>query len=58
MLVQIVQAGKTDVVVREQPWPERTHHVTSESGWATTTTLLQLTVTLDNVLNPSREGQA
>ena len=38
MLVQIVQAGKTDA--------------------ATTTTLLQLTSTLDKVLNPSREGQA
>ena len=54
MLVRIVQAG----VLPEQPWLERTHHVTSENGWATTTTLLQLTATLDNVLNPSREGQA
>ena len=33
MLVQIVQAGKTDAVLPEQPWPERTHHVTSENGW-------------------------
>ena len=33
-------------------------HVTSENGWATTTALLQLTATVDNVLNPSREGQA
>ena len=30
MLVQIVQAGRTDAVLPEQPWPERTHHVTSE----------------------------
>ena len=52
MRVQIVQAGKTDAVLPEQPWPERTHHVTSENGWATTTTLLQLTA------NPSREGEA
>ena len=58
MLVQIVQAGRTDAVLPEQPWPERTHHVTSENGWATTTTPLQLTATLDIVLNPSREGQA
>ena len=46
MLVQIVHAGKTDAVLPEQPWPERTHHVTSENGWATTTTLLQLAATL------------
>ena len=58
MLVQIVHAGKTDAVLPEQPWPERTHHVTSENGWATTTTLLQLTATLEGVLNPGREGQS
>ena len=58
MLVQIVHAGKTDAVLPEQPWPERTHHVTSENGWATTTTLLQLIATLDGVLNPGREGQS
>ena len=40
--MQIVHAGKTDAVLPEQPWPERTHHVTSENGWATTTTILQL----------------
>ena len=57
MLVQIVYAGRTDAVLPEQPWPERTH-VTSESGWATMTTLLQLTATLDDVMNPSKEGQA
>ena len=34
MLVQIVHAGKTDAVLPEQPWPERTHHVTSENSWA------------------------
>ena len=34
LLVQIVHAGKTDAVLPEQPWPERTHHVTSENGWA------------------------
>ena len=43
MLVQIVQAGRTDTVLPQQPWPERTHHVTSENGWATTPTILQLT---------------
>ena len=58
MLVQIVHAGKTDAVLPEKPWPERTHHVTSENGWATTTTLLQHAVTLDDVMNPSKEGQA
>ena len=58
MLVQIVHAGKTDVVLPEQPWPEHTHHVISENGWATTTTILQLAATLDNVLNPSREELA
>ena len=54
MLVQIVHAGKTDAVLPEKPWRERTHHVTSENGWATTTTILQLAAALDNVLNPSR----
>ena len=58
MLVQIVHAGKTDAVLPEQPWPERACHVTSENGWATTTTLLHFAATLDNVLNSSREGQA
>ena len=58
MLVQIVHAGKTDTVLPEQPRPERTHHVTSENGWATTTTILQLAATLDDVMNPSKEGQA
>ena len=55
MLVQIVHAGKTDAVLPEQPWPERTHHVTSENGWATTTTILQLAATLNSVLNPGKE---
>ena len=32
-------------------WRSRTHHVTSENGWATTTTLLQLVATLDHVMN-------
>ena len=58
MLVQIVHAGMTDAVLPEQPWPEHTHHVASENGWATTTTILQLAAMWDNVLNPSREGQA
>ena len=53
--LDIVQAGKTDAVLPEQPWPERTHHVTSENGWATTTTVLQFTATLDNVLNQGRD---
>ena len=56
--MQIVHAGKTDAVLLEQPWPERTRHVTSENGRATTTTILQLTTTLDDVLNPIKEGQA
>ena len=51
MLLQIVHAGNTDAVL-EEPWPLHTSHVTSESGWATTTTLLQLTATLDDVMNP------
>ena len=51
----IVQAVKTDVVLPE----EHSHHVTSENGWAiTATTILQFTATLDNVLNPSKEGQS
>ena len=50
MLVQIVHAGKTDAVLPEHPWPERTHHVTSENGWATTTTILQLAASLDDVM--------
>ena len=58
MLVQIVHAGKTDAVLPEQPWPEHTRHVTSENGWATTTTILQLAASLDNVMNPRREGQS
>ena len=31
VLVQIVHADKTDAVLPEQPWPERTLHVTSEN---------------------------
>ena len=58
MLVQIVHAGKTDAVLPEKPWPERTRHVTSENGWATTTTILQLAASLDDVMNPSKEGQS
>ena len=58
MLVQIVHAGKTDAVLPEQPWKEQTRHVTSENGWATTTTVLQLAASLDNVMNPGREGQS
>ena len=58
MLVQIVQAGRTDAVLPEQPWPERTHLVTSENGWATTTTLLQLAATVDDVMKLGKEGQA
>ena len=53
-----MQSCKTDAVLPEQPWPEHARHVTSENGWAKTTTILQLAATLDNVLNPSREGQA
>ena len=58
MLVQVVHAGKTAAVLPAQPWPESTHHVISDNGWATTTTILQLAAALDNVLNPSREGQS
>ena len=58
MLVQIVHAGKTDAVLLEQPWPEHTRHVTSENGWAATTTILQLAASLDDVMNPSKEGQS
>ena len=32
MLVQIVHAGKTDAVLPEEPWPERTHHVTPRTA--------------------------
>ena len=49
---------KTDAVLPAQPWPPRTHHVTSENGWAATTTLLQLTAALHDVMNPSKEGQS
>ena len=58
LLVQIVHAGKTNAVLPEKPWPERTRHVTSENGWATTTTILQLAASLDDVMNPSKEGQS
>ena len=51
MLVQVVHAGKTDAVLPEKPWPERTHHVISDNGWATT-------AALNNVLNPGWEGQS
>ena len=57
MLVQIVHAGKTDAVLPEKLWLERTHHVTSENGRATTT-LLQLAASLDDVMNPVKEGQS
>ena len=59
MLMQMVHAGKTDAVLPEQPRLERTHHVTSQNGWAiTATTILQFIATLDTVLNPSKEGHA
>ena len=56
--MQVVHAGKTDAVLPDKPWPERTHHVISDNGWATTTTVLQLAAALDNVLNPGWEGQS
>ena len=43
MLVQIVHASTTDAILREQPWPEHIHHVTSENGWANTTMIPQWT---------------
>ena len=58
MLVQIMHTGKTDAFLPEKPWPEHTHHVTWENGSATTTTILQLTSALDDVMNPSKEGQS
>ena len=58
MQVQIVHAGKTDAVFPELPWPKHTHHVTSENGWANTTTILQLAATVHDVMNPGREGQS
>ena len=42
MLVLIVHAGRTDAVLPEQPWSERTHHVMSENGWARRGRLPQL----------------
>ena len=57
MLVQIVHAGKTAAVLPEKPWPERTRHVISENGWATTATIMQLAAALDDVLNPGWEGR-
>ena len=56
--MQIVHTCKTDAALLAQPWPEHTHHVTSENGPATTMTLLQLTAALDDVLNPSKKGHA
>ena len=58
MRVQIVHARKTDAVLPEQLWRGQTHHVPSENGWATTTALLQLTATMDDVMNPGKEEQA
>ena len=58
MLVQIVHTGKTYAFLLEQPCPEHTHHVTSENGWASARSLLQLAATVDDVLKPSKEGQA
>ena len=58
MLVPIVHAGNTDEVLLEEPWALHTSHVTSENGWATTTTLLQLTATLDDVMNPGKERKS
>ena len=43
---------------RSSPGPERTRHVTSVNGWATTTTLLQLTSALDDVMNLGKEVQS
>ena len=45
---------------RLAPSPGRSALTTSlrRTGWATTTTILQLAAALDNVLNPGREGQS
>ena len=53
--------GPLDLLVQGRQTPsywsspdrKRTHHVTSENIWAKTTTILQLTATLDNVLTRS-----
>ena len=50
----MVQVDKTDAVLPEV----HTHHVTSWKSLATTTTILQLAATLDDVMSPSKEGQA
>ena len=57
LLVQMLHANMTDVVFSEQFWSERTRHVTSENDWTTTFTILQLTATLNDVVNPSKGGQ-
>ena len=57
MLVPIVHAGNTDAVL-EEPWALHTSHVISENGWATTTTLLQLTATLDDAMIPGMERKS
>ena len=54
MLVQIVHAGRRLAGAALA----HTRHVTSETAWATTTTILQLAATLDDVFDPSKEGQA
>ena len=57
MLVQIVQPGKKDAVLLSKLWPEHTHHVTSENGWATTSTIPQFGHSRQRK-NPSKEGQS
>ena len=57
ILVQIVNAGRTDAALPEKSWPEHTHHVPSENGWVTTTTILKLAATLDDVLKGQHPRQ-
>ena len=51
-VVQIVRADKANAVFPAQPWPPHTHHATSDNGWATTWTILELADVLDHVMNP------
>ena len=54
-----VHASKRDAVLLEQPWPETTLATSRQkTAGPATTTILQLAATLDDVLNPSKEGQA
>ena len=54
-VVHIVHAGKTRAVLPAEPFPPQSLHTTSEKGWATTSTIVDLAASRDHVMNPEMD---